>query len=101
MRLASRGKRINYLHDIEPHLKSGEGLFQDLDISIVFASAVAKLCLVPKQKTEEQEIKENTRNTLSFTGIKENVCVKEKIAWRAKQAGDRQGMADKLGKSQV
>lgn len=48
LRIASGGERVNYLHDIEPHLKSGEGLFQDLRISMAFASAVAKLYLVPK-----------------------------------------------------
>ena len=46
--VSSTEERVNYLHDIEPHLKSGEGLFQDLDISMVFASAVVKLRLVPK-----------------------------------------------------
>lgn len=48
MKIASGKGRVNYLHDIEPHLKSGEGLFQDLGISMVFASAGAKLHLVTK-----------------------------------------------------
>ena len=38
-----------------------------------------------ESRKQEQEIKENTSNPLSFISIKENGCVKEKVAWRAKQ----------------